>query len=1017
MARRPGLALLGLALPLRVLPLRLLLALLLGLLPPGSRPARAADGNIDWQTLELAHARIHFPRPLAPLAHKVAATLADARAALAPLFPHQPAMVHVTIDDYSDSANGWAAVLPFDQLHLNAYPPTPDSELGDHGDWVRMLVFHEYSHLLQLGDVGGLPAASHGLVGRRWLPNQVLPRALLEGIATYVETRHVGADTAVAGRGGRVDAPQFLAVLRAAVRDGTLPELAQLTGEPMVWPRGHGWYVYGSLLVDDLVRAHGHAKLAEFIALYGRRVVPWGLNNLARVVWGRSLEALWQDARARFRSRTLQEWQMLGLPAAQGLASSATENEATASESLGLTRDGEWRGRLRPGTLPSSVVVAHGPRDGLARIEEIDVAARTRRLLHVCALDCDEPLITPDGRWLIFTESRRFERLYLFRELIAVPLPNPQVSAWRPLAEPLAVRQLAGPSRVLTRRGRVRSPTLGGDGALAWVAVREGRTEVRAASLAALLAGGEVEGAVVLPALPLGETLSSPRWLAGRWTALCGVGGRRRPCGGSSAGPWPAGTQWLDQWHDTAVGPVAVAQVGDRRWAVTPEGWTRTRTGVTSATRIPHGVVTVEHGGQGLDVVLHPAPSPLTAVVPTDAPSVDLAYAPTPVASTQHDYAARGHFWPRAWYPYLLTTDAANSPTVGAAVYGHDALDLWNWRLQGQVRTDGRDAAMLAQWTLSRWEPTWTLDLALSEAHSTYLRGFRGAQTPIRRSGVRAGGAWRWPGLRQVWSFAGSVRAVHTGLADPSQLASVPFDPGGPPPVGPWRGWQMAGDGSVDWQYGERYPASLVPERAHGVGIGISTAARVAGEPLADQGRGLLSLRLDTHHHLPLGARRVLRLDGHAAWLASAPDDEPGFEVRGLQAPLGWQVFGPLTSGIVVRGADGDGGVLLGGRAALWGTLDVVWPLADIGWGLDALPLFARRLAVVPFADGAWAFDGSVAAPSSTPQPHGGALFSLGAELRLDYEAGWLTQGLLRVGFAHAWGVGGGNAAYIGLGL
>lgn len=94
-------------------------------------------------------------------------------------------------------------------MHLQAYPPAADSDLADHGDWLRALMFHEFSHVLHLGDTSGLPWLVNKVFGPRYFPNLLLPRFFLEGLATHVETRHTGGDTAMADRGGRVDSPSF----------------------------------------------------------------------------------------------------------------------------------------------------------------------------------------------------------------------------------------------------------------------------------------------------------------------------------------------------------------------------------------------------------------------------------------------------------------------------------------------------------------------------------------------------------------------------------------------------------------------------------------------------------------------------------------------------------------------------------------------------------------------------------------------------------------------------------------
>ena len=85
------------------------------------------------------------------------------------------------------------------------------------------------------------------------------------------------------------------------------------------------------------------------------------------------------------------------------------------------------------------------------------------------------------------------------------------------------------------------------------------------------------------------------------------------------------------------------------------------------------------------------------------------------------------------------------------------------------------------------------------------------------------------------------------------------------------------------------------------------------------------------------------------------------------------------------------------GDGMAWGTAQVHIPIADIGRGFDTLPLWFGRLQATPFVDGAWAF-----LPPRFAERFTGGAWSTGAELLLNWEAGYGLPGTLRLGAGHA---------------
>ncbi|MBM4344441.1 MAG: hypothetical protein FJ100_13815 [Deltaproteobacteria bacterium] len=957
--------------------------------------ARADDGLVRYQTLTTADGDIHYPAQYEAFARRAAATLRDARATVGPIFNDRPRpRLQLTIDDFGDDANGYAQTLPYDHVHLQAYPPDPRSDLGDHGDWLRMLVFHEFAHILHLGDAGGFPGVINAVFGRTLLPNAAMPRVLTEGIATWLETRHTGGDGAVAGHGGRVGSPQFGALLRAAVRDDTLPaSLDRLTATPLLWPRGNGWYLYGSLLVDDAVRRHGEAPLRRFLAGFGRQIVPYGLQGHARRAWGRSLHALWTDARkaAIAETRTLWRAQAAGL----GLAADATVGALeTAGDGHRLSHGGNWRGRMR--ALPDGLgaVVAEAPIDDVRWIDRVSPEGPPSRVLR-CALDCDEPMVDPSGEWLLFTETRPTQRQYGFRELIAVP--------WS-----------GGPQRVVTQAARLRTPSLwldaptgvGRDAVLA-VAVRQGRTGLAVVDWRAALRSGTAAPLRWLTELaPIGTVLDTPIARGERlwWTASAGEGRRlwrgrlaHGPRGWAvvDAAPWdpPGVPAWMAELQWTSAGQMAAlaSRDGKRDAGVldpTSGTWTwrtDTVTGLTSLAALPTAVLTVRHHGRGLEIwrapqALPQRPNPATQAVVTSA------YDPTPVHAEATAYSPLPTLRPRSWRPTLVGS-APQGAWLGLLLTGRDAVHWLDASLYSQIRTDGNEPFVQLDLGLQRYEPAWSLSAAFDHSAVWYRRGWQWRAAPTGRVGARLGGSWVWPGLREAWTVSGGVRFRQVWLRETPFDLGAPHDPAGPLPIAPVVGLDLLTDLAVGWRYAERYPESVRTERIAAVSASVTTGVQAA------TAERRLVLGAATEQAWPLGGRNVASVNAHLAWAPWPGQRDPLYAIGGvhpLQALAVLGLGGPANGS--VRGANWEG-TGLGGNLLAWGTAAWTFPVADVGRSLDTLPLWLGRVSASAFADGAWA-----AWPAG--KLRAGGLASLGVDLAAELTFGYVVDATLHLGAA-----------------
>src|SRR5690606_24808919 len=100
-----------------------------------SSSAYAGDPLRDHRTIETDHFIIHYYVPLEPIARRVAVVAEAAHLTLVPALDHKPTTktIIVVVDD-TDSANGFAGVLPRNAIQLFATAPTSFTELDDHDD-------------------------------------------------------------------------------------------------------------------------------------------------------------------------------------------------------------------------------------------------------------------------------------------------------------------------------------------------------------------------------------------------------------------------------------------------------------------------------------------------------------------------------------------------------------------------------------------------------------------------------------------------------------------------------------------------------------------------------------------------------------------------------------------------------------------------------------------------------------------------------------------------------------------
>ena len=255
-----------------------------------ARPAHAAsyDPELVWKTLRTEHFNITFHEGEEALAEALASTAERVHILLTEDMDHNPnRATEVVLVDHTDVANGYAQTLPVNTIVIFVTAPTESSSLGLYEDWLEAIFTHEYAHILHLDTVEGIPKWVRKFLGRIVSVNQVSPWWIVEGLATYQETRFT--------TGGRGRAPAAQMIIRMAILEDQFPELGQMDGWISDPPGGNLRYLFGQSFLQYIADHSSEDAWTRWTHTYGSWI-PYLLP--AKQVFGKSFRALYHDWRA-----------------------------------------------------------------------------------------------------------------------------------------------------------------------------------------------------------------------------------------------------------------------------------------------------------------------------------------------------------------------------------------------------------------------------------------------------------------------------------------------------------------------------------------------------------------------------------------------------------------------------------------------------------------------------------------------------------------------------------------------
>lgn len=950
--------------------LLLLFFILLTLLCTALPAAARLDPRLTWSTLETPHFLILFHKGGDEIAARAAVIAEEAHQELVPDLRWEPAeKTRLILADVSDAANGLATPFPFNRIIVSLSPPlaTPFS-ITDREEWLRIVITHEYAHILHLDSVQQGPALLRRLFGRLYFPNLFQPNWLIEGLATYEESR-LSAD----GR-GRSSYTEML--LRTASLAGEFPDLAQGATAPDSWPGGELPYLYGVKFYQYLVEKYGPSLPGAFSQRYAGRPLPFMVDSTAFATFGTTFKEEWRL------------WQMQMQDEYAARAQEVTVSGVT--EVIPLTFTGGYT--LSPSLSPAGDLLAYSmqtaDRSSSLILAAADGSAPRPLLRRAVTPENNAIAWLPDGSGLLYAKLERDRYDNLYSDLFRFDLKSgteERLTHGRRIGSPdlapdgdAIVCTLAHTNgnrlALLDRNGKLRrylsmeddtrlfaTPRWSPDGEKIAVAAKTADGRFLIQILAA-------DGAPLLTLPDSGAINSSPAWSRDGHTLF--FASER------------SGIYNLYAYDLASSGLFQVSNLLGGAFApqASPDG---------------ESLLFVNYGTDGFDLAAIPLRPPEWRRIPPEGATAAVAVPPqspgfaAPLVDT---YTPWSDLRPRYWLPWVGVDELGAQ--LGISTSGNDALDRHSWSATATCGVESHRPAYSLLYRYDGFTPTLQLFadaaaipysglfVAPSGATATYWERRRSLGLDLISQG---------PGLWSRHALTAGLRYENFTAAEASPAGFLP------PAEGALAGLRF----SYSFMNSLRPAKAISPEE----GRELILAAQFSDHALAGDFMRR-KYTLDWHEYTALPWEHHIFATRFFAGLAQGD----------LLAQRAFQVGGD-TLGDLLQGLDDEKlalrgyplNALRGERVILAGT-EYRFPLRNLEEGVGNGPVYFRRLHGALFFEGADVYDRGGITVNDIRSAGG-------AELRCDLDLGYRLPLTLRLVMAKGFNQGGEKQGYLTLWL
>lgn len=936
----------------------------------GTASASVFDPSFKFVSVETEHFRINYHQGLEDTGQRAAAVAEEIHQKLTPLFKWSPKeKTNIVIVDNSDFANGMATAIPYNAIYLQAVLPAAASSIGTYDDWLRLLITHEYAHILTSDPVRGYSETMRRIFGKVYPvddpfgflffliagpPNTMMPRWWHEGMATWAET-----ELTASGRGRN---SYYQMIYRTAVAENNLPTIDRINGETPNWPAGHSPYVYGSSLIQYIADKYGKEKPADLSIQQSGRF-PYFINTPPEQhLGGRNYQRLYSEMLLNLRQEQRGNIALLSKEPFTNLI--MLGKKGAVEQSPRFSHDG------------SMIAVNRDDRHSHPSIAILD--KNGKEISRIRRLHGDGGLSwSPDNSRIFFSQAEVSLTGNNYQDLYRYDLPGKSVKR-------------------LSKGLRASEPDLSPDGRkLLFITKTRNAQELALIDLSTVESSPEANPEIIKHYAD--TRLGSPRWAPDGKSILFIKTGNSGHSTLQIINTADKNTQREILSTDRAI--LSASWSPDGKYVI----YTSDINGVYnlhsfdltsgSSTQITHvisgimsadispvdGSIAVEHySSDGFSTALITRGS--LRSMQTAAPSVaeasykvNRAMLPAPVVNEQpplksFPYSPVATLLPKFWLPAIIPETVSDS-AFGAMTAGQDVLGRHSYMAKALYGTGFDRAYFDALYRYDRHVPT--LSLHGYSLPLTYSNLLSSGNYTENETGLLAG--LSSPLFSQDSGFTLST-GYHlrndTALTSGSLLA---FD--GKRVFEGRRDSLFAG---IDFFDRYRYPWSITSEEGRSAGFKFEYFGRASGSSIETR-----KYTASWQELIPLG--------GHHNLMAQI---QGGF-ADGVQPPQGFYQIGGLPAFLNPYGIRGYDSMLSNGSRVATATIEYRFPLSYLLRGSGTAPLFYEKLHGAIFADAGetWSSNRSFKAAD--------LLIGAGVEVRMDVSLGYWLRITPALGYAH----------------
>ncbi|MFZ5863982.1 MAG: BamA/TamA family outer membrane protein [Nitrospirota bacterium] len=689
--------------------------------------------SLTWRTIATEHFVVEFHQGEDALARRVADIAEDAHRRLVPILHWEPAApTHLVLSDTSDDVSGAATPIPYNVMYINLTPPVGSMFLINYDDWLRLVITHEYAHILHLDTAGDVPGGLRRVFGRvpfvlfpflSTIPNLWQPIWMVEGLATYEETELGASD--------RRDGAFADMILRMAVLENAFPTIDQADGLDR-WPAGHTPYLFGARFYQYLASQFGDHVPAEISRLYAARPATFFVGATAQSLLGSGYAPIWE----RWRESLVVRFQ--------------TERDHISARGLtvGVALTDRGGMILGPAASPDGARIAYTEHNfetfPSLRIVQTDGAGDHELVVRNSGFHVSW---SPDNSQLAFSQRETWKNYSTYDDLYLTDARTGRV-------------------RRLTSGARASDPDFSPDGkTLVFVGRELGRSRLATFDLAT--------GAI----RPLTEWNDAVQYATPRWSP----DGARIAVTIRSNGRQDIA---LLDVHTQTLTPVTNDSALDLTPSWTRDGrtvyFTSDRTGVYNVfayslvdrtlfratnvlggaftpTALPDGrIVFADYHARGFDLRIHaPTAIPASSTSPTPDRAQPPPVTPT-VPSASRPYSPLPTLAPRFWAPVLSVDEEGGQ--YGVTTGGLDVLGYHKYALTALYGPSSGRGSYVLTYGYDRWYPSLTLSVSdVAALYGDFFQEPNGRTSEYWEQRQRLTADITLPILKTRWSAALSV--------------------------------------------------------------------------------------------------------------------------------------------------------------------------------------------------------------------------------------------------------------------